>query len=72
MSIQAFFLHTNQDIPISLLREIHQLFTAHYPCRGQVEGRGAVDTIPIGPIISDYVRIYMCYLCFFIDVFKEL
>eukprot|EP00435_Cladocopium_sp_Y103_P025145 s2863_g6.t1 len=22
------------DIPISLLREIHQLFTAHYPCRG--------------------------------------
>ena len=23
-----------QDIPVSLLREIHQLFTAHYPCRG--------------------------------------
>lgn len=23
-----------KDIPISLLREIHQLFTAHYPCRG--------------------------------------
>ena len=23
-----------KDIPVSLLREIHQLFTAHYPCRG--------------------------------------
>ncbi len=26
-----------QDIPVSLLREIHQLFTAHYPCRGAGE-----------------------------------
>lgn len=26
-----------QDIPVSLLREIHQLFTAHYPCRGADE-----------------------------------
>lgn len=25
---------STKDIPISLFREIHQLFTAHYPCRG--------------------------------------
>lgn len=25
---------STKDIPVSLLREIHQLFTAHYPCRG--------------------------------------